>query len=74
MSLPFLQPSVNQPPVAAFDTAQYGASCDDLDGVIRVWLSSIRPSYRRPVRGRSSLHASGRADDESAGRGRHQAP
>lgn len=45
------------PPQSAVGGDQHDAQNDDLDGVLRLWLSSIRPTYRRSVRGRSTLRA-----------------
>jgi len=73
MSLPFDAFS-EPPPVPAFDNGQYDASRDDLDSVIRIWLSSIRPNYRRSIRGRSSIDDTQRSDRAVAARGRHRAP
>lgn len=46
---------LESPPVSSFDTDQSGAVRELHDGVIRVWLSSMRPSYRRAVKGRTGL-------------------
>ncbi|MFN4000843.1 hypothetical protein [Microcella sp.] len=46
-------PLAEPPPVGAFSTEQSETARDDLDRVVRIWLSSIRPNYRRAVRGRS---------------------
>lgn len=43
------------PPQSAVDTELQDAAGDDLHDVLRLWLSSIRPAYRRRVRGRSTL-------------------
>ncbi|UTT62446.1 hypothetical protein [Microcella humidisoli] len=68
MSMP-LDDAAEPPPVAAFATDQYDVARDQFDGVMRQWLSSIRPTYRRAVRGRTE-----RADAVlGLMRGRHRA-
>ena len=46
-------------PLAALAGDQFDGARADLDDVIRLWLSSVRPNYRRPVRGRSTLRRYG---------------
>jgi hypothetical protein len=48
---------LDPPPVSSFDTDQSGVVRELQDGVIRVWLSSMRPTYRRAVKGRTGLTA-----------------
>lgn len=74
--MPVVQPTVQQPepesdpaPVAAFETDQYDETRTGLDSVMRRWMSSIRRTYRRPIRGRSTLLIVG----DLPGRGRHRA-
>lgn len=72
MSIPFqsfVDPMAEPPPVGAFGTKQSDSGRDDLDRVVRVWLSSIRPTYRRAVRGRSIAVSVA----EETLRGRHRA-
>ena len=47
------------PPLAALAGDQFDGARADLDDVIRLWLSSVRPNYRRPIRGRSTLRRDG---------------
>ena len=47
------------PPLAAFVGDQFDGARADLDDVIRLWLSSVRPNYRRSIRGRSTLRRYG---------------
>jgi hypothetical protein len=68
MSLPFRH-FAEPPPVPACETDEHDSSRNDLDGVMRQWLSSIRPSYRRQVSGRSTLQRKPPAPV----RGRHRA-
>jgi hypothetical protein len=48
-------PPLEPPPISSCDTDQSGALRELHDGVIRLWLSSMRPSYRRAVKGRTGL-------------------
>lgn len=55
MDISSLSPLTEPPPVSSFLTDQ-GEKLRELnDGVIRVWLSSISPLYRRVVKGRTGL-------------------
>lgn len=48
--------SIDSPPsVPALQGDQQGVLRDDQQDVLDLWLSSIRSSYRRSVRGRTSL-------------------
>lgn len=72
MSFPLdtpIDPMAEPPPVGAFSTEQGESARDDLDRVVRIWLSSIRPNYRRAVRGRSIAVSVA----EETLRGRHRA-
>lgn len=60
MSMPTGSPkglAAEPSPQSAVHGAQHDAQNDNLTGVLRLWLSSIRPTYRRSVRGRSTLRA-----------------
>ncbi len=48
---------LDPPPVSSFDTDQIGVVRELHDGVMRVWLSGMRPTYRRAVKGRTGLVA-----------------
>jgi hypothetical protein len=61
---------VEPAPVEAFQTEQHGGTVTDLSDVMRLWMSSIRRNYRRPIRGRSTLLLPGTLP----ARGRHRAP
>jgi len=45
------------PPIGAFATEQQLAAGDDLNEVLRVWFSGIRPNFRRSVQGRATLQS-----------------
>lgn len=53
--VPLVTPNVEPPPVSSFETHQSEAVRAQHDGVIRRWLSSMRPLYRHAVKGRTGL-------------------
>jgi hypothetical protein len=52
-----VEPDIEPPPVSSCDTDQSDALRAQHDGVMTRWLSSMRPLYRRSVRGRTGLIA-----------------
>lgn len=64
----FIRVHANGVPIASCDTDIFAASRRDSDDVLRLWLSSIRPVYRRAIRGRGTLRMIARHVSRQAGR------